>query len=130
MTGIGGVEKATEEGRVAGLVAAGEDARARVDGFPSTLARAFALREELRHVAERETIVCRCEDVDLGRMREFGSWREAKLQTRCGMGPCQGRVCGPAMEFLLGWRGESARPPVYPATVEELIADGNGPATD
>jgi hypothetical protein len=40
------------------------------------------------------------------------------------MGPCQGRVCGPAVEFLTGWHAESVRPPVYPARVQDLCEPG------
>jgi hypothetical protein len=36
------------------------------------------------------------------------------------MGPCQGRVCGGAVEFLLGWKPDSVRPPVFPARIESL----------
>ena len=54
------------------------------------------------------------------RLQGFASWRAAKLHTRCGMGPCQGRVCGAAAEFLFGWKNESVRPPVLPASVETL----------
>ena len=85
------------------------------------LNRTFALRDELKHLAAPETIVCRCEDVTFERLRTHRSWRAAKLQTRCGMGPCQGRVCGGAVEFLFGWRAESVRPPVLPVRVESLI---------
>jgi len=53
-------------------------------------------------------------------VRRYSNWREAKLQTRCGMGPCQGRVCGSAAEFLLGWKHESVRPPVFPTRIGTL----------
>jgi NADPH-dependent 2,4-dienoyl-CoA reductase/sulfur reductase-like enzyme len=127
-TGIGGLEKSLVEGRIAGLAAAGREDRARwLFGqrrrwrrFARALEEAFALRPELRRLARDDTLVCRCEDVALGRLRNCGGWREAKLQTRCGMGPCQGRVCGPAVEFLFGWRAESVRPPVLPASVGAL----------
>jgi hypothetical protein len=54
------------------------------------------------------------------RVRACVGWREAKLHTRCGMGPCQGRICGGAVEFLLGWQSESVRPPVLPARVRSM----------
>jgi hypothetical protein len=38
------------------------------------------------------------------------------------MGPCQGRICGSAVEFLFGWKVESVRPPVLPVRVESLLA--------
>jgi hypothetical protein len=84
------------------------------------LTKAFELRGELRSLASEKTFVCRCEDVTLKRLREFGNWREAKLQTRCGMGACQGRVCGPATEFLFGWKTDSVRPPIFPVKLENL----------
>ena len=126
--GIGGVDLALLEGRIAGYTAAGMagkaqalvPARARAVWIRSALKEAFALRGELRGLARPETIVCRCEDVTLERMRAHGSWRPAKLQTRCGMGPCQGRICGPAVEFVLGWKPESVRPPIFPVKLERL----------
>ena len=128
-TGIGGLELSLVEGEIAGLAAAGkhEDARQlfpvrkKHRKFAELLHRTFALREELKELAAPETIVCRCEDVTLARLRAHDSWRAAKLQTRCGMGPCQGRVCGGAVEFLFGWRAESVRPPVLPVRVESLV---------
>ncbi len=84
----------------------------------------FKLRDELRRLAAPETFVCRCEDVTYARMAAQSSWRSAKLQTRCGMGPCQGRICGPAAEFLFGWKVDSVRPPIFPARLETLTAAG------
>jgi NADPH-dependent 2,4-dienoyl-CoA reductase/sulfur reductase-like enzyme len=128
-TGIGGLELSLIEGEIAGLAAAGKHEAARrlfpvrrkQRKFADLLNRTFALREELKHLAGPETIVCRCEDVTLERLRGHRSWRAAKLQTRCGMGPCQGRICGGAVEFLFGWRAESVRPPVLPVKVASLI---------
>lgn len=130
-TGIGGLELALVEGEIAGFAAAGAFARARAlyaareryRKFAHALERTFALREELRALPREETLVCRCEDVTLGRVRACAGWREAKLHTRCGMGPCQGRVCGGAVEFLLGWKAGSVRPPVFPARIESLTRE-------
>jgi NADPH-dependent 2,4-dienoyl-CoA reductase/sulfur reductase-like enzyme len=127
-TGIGGVELALVEGQIAGLAAVGERGRARrlfgergkARHFARMLDRTFRLRPELRNLTSAETIVCRCEDVPCSRLREHRSWRAAKLHTRCGMGPCQGRVCGPATQFLFQWNPDSVRPPVFPARVENL----------
>jgi NADPH-dependent 2,4-dienoyl-CoA reductase/sulfur reductase-like enzyme len=127
-TGIGGVELALVEGQIAGLAAVGETARARKSFGERRKARRFArlldrtcrLRPELKDVPSAETIVCRCEDVPYSRLQEHRSWRAAKLQTRCGMGPCQGRVCGPATQFLFQWNPDSVRPPVFPARVQSL----------
>jgi NADPH-dependent 2,4-dienoyl-CoA reductase/sulfur reductase-like enzyme len=128
-TGIGGLELSLVEGEIAGLAAAGKhDAarelfplRAKQRKFADLLNCTFALRDELKHLAKLQTIVCRCEDVTLERLRAHNSWRAAKLQTRCGMGPCQGRICGGAVEFLFGWRAESVRPPVLPVKIESLM---------
>ncbi len=128
-TGIGGLELSLVEGEIAGFAAAGKQDEARrlfphrqrQRKFADLLNRTFALRDELKELVQPETIVCRCEDVTFDRLRTNDSWRAAKLQTRCGMGPCQGRVCGGVVEFLFGWRAESVRPPVLPVRVESLI---------
>lgn len=49
-----------------------------------------------------ETKVCRCESVTAGDIREVvregnSDVNEVKLYSRCGMGPCQGRMCGSAL---------------------------------
>ena len=128
-TGIGGLELSLLEGEIAGLAAAGHrdearrlfPERAKQRRFADVLNRTFALREELKALAVPETVVCRCEDVVFDRLGAHDSWRAAKLQTRCGMGPCQGRICGSAVEFLFGWKVESVRPPVLPVRVESLL---------
>jgi NADPH-dependent 2,4-dienoyl-CoA reductase/sulfur reductase-like enzyme len=130
LTGIGGLEKALVEGQIAGLAAAGckqeaqalEPQRRRLQRFAERLERAFALRPELRALATPETVVCRCEDVAHAALEGCSSWRQAKLHTRCGMGACQGRVCGAATEFLFGWENATGRPPVFPAAVSTLAA--------
>lgn len=129
-SGIGGVELSVVEGQIAGHAAAGQEDLARslfsssqkLRKFAGALDRTFALRPELRELAAAETIICRCEDVTYSRLKAQTSWRAAKLQTRCGMGPCQGRVCGPQTEFLFGWSQDSIRPPIFPARVESLGA--------
>jgi hypothetical protein len=128
-TGIGGLELSLVEGEIAGLAIAGKHDEARSlfavragqRKFAKRLNRTFVLRDELKQLPAPETIVCRCEDVTFEQLRPHHSWREAKLQTRCGMGPCQGRVCGGAVEFLFGWRAESVRPPVLPVRIQSLI---------
>lgn len=134
LTGIAGVDSSILEGQIAGYAAAGQTARGArlwrqerfLAHFAESLRRAFALRAELRAIATPETIVCRCEDVQLSRLGSHSSWRAAKLQTRCGMGPCQGRICGPATQFLFGWKPDSVRPPVFAAPLEVLARTGSG----
>ena len=89
--------------------------------------RAFALRGEVKNLADPETLICRCEDVTRRDLEKYGDWRGAKLQTRCGMGPCQGRVCGAATEFLFGWGADSVRPPAVPVRLDSLAAAGEIP---
>ncbi|HIU18425.1 MAG TPA: FAD-dependent oxidoreductase [Candidatus Avidesulfovibrio excrementigallinarum] len=52
-----------------------------------------------------DTMVCRCECVTAGDIRKavsegFRNVNEVKRFTRCGMGQCQGRMCGPALAEL------------------------------
>ncbi|HLO39699.1 MAG TPA: FAD/NAD(P)-binding oxidoreductase [Phycisphaerales bacterium] len=127
-TGIGGVETALIEGEIAGLVASNQkDAamrlrKSRLDAraFAARLNAAFALRSEVKKLAQDDTIMCRCEDATLGQLRRYTSWRDAKLQARCGMGPCQGRVCGPLLREVLGFEPTDARPPISPVPLGVL----------
>ena len=129
-TGIAGADSATVQGQIAGYATSEQHGhaealvaqRATWQRFSQSLAQAFALRAELKSIATEETLICRCEDVSLGRLRQCAAWREAKLHVRCGMGPCQGRVCGPAAKWILGWGMESVRPPVCPAKVQSLVS--------
>jgi NADPH-dependent 2,4-dienoyl-CoA reductase/sulfur reductase-like enzyme len=131
-TGIGGVEMALLEGEIAGLAAAGNVraakklARRRTSRlrFVRALSTLTELDHRLKELPTDATLVCRCEDIPFGKLRDRASWREAKLHTRCGMGPCQGRVCGPAAEFLFDWNiasiMSSIRPPLHPVRVSSL----------
>ncbi len=124
-SGIGGVELSLLEGQIAALAAAGKTGAARrlaaqrrgALPFVRALESACRLNPQLRDLARDETIVCRCEDVPLKALRDRTGWRDARLHTRCGMGPCQGRICGGAAEFLFGWHAGSIRPPLFPALV-------------
>jgi NADPH-dependent 2,4-dienoyl-CoA reductase/sulfur reductase-like enzyme len=131
VTGIGGVDLALVEGEIAGLAAAGRrqearrllPRRSRCRAFARALEKAFALRPELASLARPETVVCRCEDVKLSEIDASWSRRQAKLHARAGMGPCQGRVCGPALDFLFGVGADSARPPVRPVPLSSFLSE-------
>jgi NADPH-dependent 2,4-dienoyl-CoA reductase/sulfur reductase-like enzyme len=83
-----------------------------------------------------DTIVCRCEEVTAREIRETAALgcpgpNQMKAFLRCGMGPCQGRMCGLTVtELIAQARGVSPqevgyfliRPPVKPITVGELAA--------
>jgi D-hydroxyproline dehydrogenase subunit alpha len=127
-TGIGGLEMSLLEGEIASMAVSGREAecaplmsrRRKSAGFVAAMEDAFELRSELNGLVAPETIVCRCEDVAWKSILPHGDWRSAKLHTRVGMGACQGRVCGSALEFVRGWSLESVRPPIYPARVATL----------
>lgn len=127
-TGIGGVDAAIVEGKIAGFAATDQldqaasllQERKKTTVFAAALDRTFQLRDELKMLPANSTIVCRCEDVQYGKLVEYEDFRMAKLQTRCGMGACQGRVCGSAVEFLFGWKDRSVRPPIFPVKMENL----------
>lgn len=128
-TGIGGVDKALAEGTIAGMAAVGDaatraelDARQHAYAFADLLAASFAPPDAMRQACSPSTIVCRCEDVRAADLAQHRSWRSAKLQTRAGMGPCQGRVCGAACGFLYGWEEPGTRPPVFPVSAGTLCA--------
>ncbi|MGO4211201.1 NAD(P)/FAD-dependent oxidoreductase [Terriglobus sp. 2YAB30_2] len=124
-TGIAGVDAAQVQGEIAGLAAADCSPlpmrlltrRAKEAAFGRRLTHAFRLRSEVLRLASQETIVCRCEDVTFGQLQTRSNWTDAKLHTRCGMGPCQGRICGPATEALFGWQPTSVRTPLFPIPV-------------
>ena len=136
-TGFGGSELALVEGAIAGLAAVDErqaarqlwPQRARWQGFADALNRTFALDPALKHLAKPETLVCRCEDVAYQALATHTNWREAKLASRCGMGACQGRVCGGATQHLFGWAQPVPRPPFSPARIDTLLClDDTPPA--
>lgn len=82
------------------------------------------------------TIICRCEEVTAGQIREVLLGRPQlgpdgiKASTRAGMGPCQGRQCGLSLTRLVSeMHGENPnaigflriRPPLKPLTLSELV---------
>lgn len=137
-TGIGGNELAQVEGAIAGYVAVGLLDRAEAlfaqrqhwQRFADLLKRCFAVRSELKNLPHADTVLCRCEDVPYGAVAGHSDWRQAKLHSRCGMGACQGRVCGTAAEFLLDWPTPGLRAPFVPARVESLLPSAAQPAVE
>ena len=130
-TGFGGVERALAQGKIAGLAAVNETQaaqaiwpeRARWESFASQLNRHFALDPGLRQMPRADTLVCRCEDVSHASLTQCSGWADAKLHSRCGMGACQGRVCGAAAQFLYGWAPPVPRPPLSPARISTLLGE-------
>jgi NADPH-dependent 2,4-dienoyl-CoA reductase/sulfur reductase-like enzyme len=127
-TGIGGVDLALAEGRIAGYAASGQNAKAQKyfndrkkwQAFAARLHRSFTLRPELKQLCVNDTIICRCEDVSFQELKKHTDWRDAKLHTRCGMGACQGRICGTANRVLFSWKKDAGRLPLSPAKISSL----------
>lgn len=130
--GIGGVEQALVQGRIAGLAAIGQEQAALAASlqrqrraslaFANLLAQSFKVDSSLKALSQDSTLICRCEDVSKAQLLGFQDWRSAKLQTRLGMGPCQGRVCASACQVLFDWPPADLRPPLFPAKVSTLCA--------
>ncbi|MEU1474112.1 FAD-dependent oxidoreductase [Streptomyces sp. NPDC005760] len=131
-TGIGGAALSLAEGHIAGRSIAARLAGRTPD--PGEWAAAARTRSALRaffaavesvyappaHWTEQvtdETVVCRCEEVPAGAVREAvrelgaGDLRTVKLLTRAGMGWCQGRVCGPGVAGVAGCAEAPGRRP-------------------
>lgn len=75
--------------------------------FARALARAFPFPTRLEESVDDATVVCRCEGVTAGAVRsavgafDASEVNRVKALTRCGMGRCQGRICGPALARLV-----------------------------
>jgi NADPH-dependent 2,4-dienoyl-CoA reductase/sulfur reductase-like enzyme len=127
-TGIGGVDLALAEGSIAGWAATGHmdlakqlfNERKHWQAFSQRLKTSFALRPELRQLCQADTLVCRCEDVSYAQLQAHDNWRSAKLHSRCGMGACQGRICGAANHFLFDWNKDAGRMPFSNAKIDSL----------
>jgi NADPH-dependent 2,4-dienoyl-CoA reductase/sulfur reductase-like enzyme len=138
-SGIGGAELACVEGEIAGLAASGGASaertvlpalhaqRSRWRRFGQRVETAFALQDAARTPPADATLLCRCEDVSIGEVRNCADWREAKLHTRCGMGACQGRICGTAASVYFGWPAAAPRPPFSPAQIATLMTPREEP---
>lgn len=147
--GIAGGSAAAERGRIAAIAAV----RAlRPDAaVPDTQAiRQRLQREEMGRAfldwlnrpadafrkPEGETIACRCEEVTAEQVRETARMgcegpNQMKAFLRCGMGPCQGRLCGLTVTELIAAERKATpdevgyyrlRPPVKPITLAELAS--------
>lgn len=120
--GIGGAQLAMVEGELAAHSiatalrgAAGAPGptpltrrRARLRAFADAMAAAHRPGSGWTGWLRDDAVVCRCEEVPAGRIREAAEdlgardARTVKLLTRAGMGWCQGRMCGPAVAALAG----------------------------
>ena len=147
-TGIGGSDAALVEGRIAGHVAAGgsvTDRRLRqAVRHRRTLQRLAAAIRDGHRIGRGwtswltdDTVICRCEEVRYAGLRSIlaetrtNGLRPAKLSTRVGLGPCQGRICGRTVEELMATAEDlpstddviiDRRPIAMPVRFSELAA--------
>lgn len=151
--GIGGAQAAALQGTLAALGVAAQLGAldiARRDAEAAPLRRELAgvmrIRpfldslyrpRDINRIPRDETVVCRCEEVTAGQLREFVELgcvgpNQAKSFGRCGMGPCQGRMCGLTVtEVIADARRVSPaevgyyriRPPIKPLTLGELAGE-------
>jgi len=87
----------------------------RLSAFQRGLAQAFAWPVAQIRALPDDVTLCRCEKVSLGEIRqamaqELGpaEVNRVKAMTRCGMGRCQGRICGPALQEIVAGVGNIA----------------------
>ena len=78
----------------------------RLGHFRQFIDRLYQPHQALQLPQDSETVVCRCEEQRLSDLRQgFDEGARdpnaLKSRTRCGMGPCQGRQCGPIVSGLL-----------------------------
>ena len=90
--------------------------------FAALLTEHFALNPDIYDLAQADTVICRCEDVPLGALAGYTDARSAKLATRCGMGACQGRICGAVLAELQRFPQPPAATPLFPARLSTLEA--------
>ena len=150
---IGGAVAAENSGRIAalgalnrlGLIETGlrdqlaqpeRVALAREKGLSAFLETLFKPADQFRKPRLNDVILCRCEEVTLGQLREAIALgcvgpNQLKSFSRCGMGPCQGRFCGLTVsELIADITGESIesvgyyrlRSPIKPIALGELAS--------
>lgn len=147
--GIAGAWAAEERGRLAGLAAA--RALAPAASLPDEAAIRARLARHLRgrrfldilyrparsfRIPGPETILCRCEEIPAAAVREAARLgatgpNQVKAFLRCGMGPCQGRLCGLTVTEVIADERRvhpsevghfRLRPPIRPITLGELAS--------
>lgn len=150
--GIGGARAAEASGRLAALGAAHALGRlddSERDRLSAPERRKLAAQMRIRpfldalyrppkwlNAPKGETIVCRCEEVTAGEIRNsvaLGSRgpNQTKFYSRCGMGPCQGRICGPTVTQILADElsispsevgAYQVRSPLKPITLQQMAS--------
>lgn len=126
---IGGADAAEDSGTLAALALLSANGYAvsqthmaklrkrvnRLRNFQRGLAAAFMWPHQATNHISNETIVCRCENISAGEIRLAlksnlipPEVNRAKAISRCGMGRCQGRMCGQTLQEIVA--AESGAP--------------------
>lgn len=127
--GLAGVRAARQRAEAAAL------SRARRSG--AAMARMMALRPAMAAAIPSDTIICRCEGVTRAAIEHAADSGAATINqlkhfTRCGMGPCQGRMCGDAAGAVLALRRGvdvaqvgfgTGRVPLRPVPMDAILGD-------
>jgi len=152
--GIAGVLVAKMQGTLAGLYAAAHTGAISVDhavqaGLPHlrqlesmgkfrrAMDRIYRIYPDLYANVADDTIVCRCESITAGEIRQAiregtMNLNDIKKRTRCGMGYCQGTNCQPAIAAMLARefgadpaaiKMVTTRPPARPLPLNLLMVD-------
>ena len=147
--GIAGSTAAVERGRLAAIAAVRALRPEATTPDPQAIRQQLqreemgrAFLDELYRPAEQfrqptgDTLICRCEEVTAKQVRDTARMgcegpNQMKAFLRCGMGPCQGRLCGLTVsELIAAERGTRPadvgyyrlRPPAKPITLAELAS--------
>ena len=150
---IGGALAARQQGRLAALAVARQlqsiepqQLREREGDCRKRLAMHLALRPLLDRLyppspqcraPADDVIICRCEEVrakDIRAIVALGCLgpNQTKAFSRCGMGPCQGRMCGLSVTELIASERQVTpehvgyyriRPPLKPITLAQLASE-------
>ena len=108
----------------------------RHDRWPRPFVDALYAPRPDQLVFDEDTVVCRCENLTVGDIRQMvkegiKEVNEIKSISRAGMGPCQGRMCGPAVAEIVAAETSATpdraglvnvRPPLKPVPLEEVAA--------
>ena len=142
--GVAGVLVAKAQGAIAGCFAAGAGAEAApyqrqlvsLSRFRRAMDQIYPVTNDVYSHMTDDTIVCRCEEVTAGEIRDAiragtADANDIKKRTRAGMGYCQGCNCLPPIAAMLErefgvdpttMRGLTGRPPVQPVALHVLGA--------
>jgi thioredoxin reductase/bacterioferritin-associated ferredoxin len=157
ITGVAGARKSLLEGRLAGLSVASNLGALSEKHFQEQavllkkrISSETAFGQTLHTLCQTpagfledlpdDLIICRCEDVTLGEIRRqiangFTTLDALKKSTQSGMGPCQGRTCGPILADVLSTLSPnqprdlkpfSVRGPIKPIHLASLAAFDEG----